>query len=78
MKHLKKYNETFTNEDTFSLQELKDAITMAYNKDRTMEFDDDYDGSTAAQDKWWQEHDLKTKSAIDEILNELELIRKEK
>jgi hypothetical protein len=51
---------------------------MAYNKDRTMEFDDDYDGSTVAQDKWWQEHDLKTKSAIDEILNELELIRKEK
>lgn len=78
MKHLKKYNETFTNEDTFSLQELRDAIKMAYNKDRTMEFDDDYDGSITAQDKWWQEHDLKTKSVIDEILNELELVRKEK
>lgn len=31
-----------------------------------------------AQDKWWKEHDLKVKSAIEEILNELELIRKEK
>lgn len=78
MKHLNKFNENFTNEDTFSLQELKDAITMAYNKDRTMEFDDDYDGSAVAQDKWWKEHDLKVKSAIEEILNELELIRKEK
>jgi len=78
MKHLKKYNETFTNEDTFSLQELKDAITMAYGKDRKMEFDDNYDGSTTAQDKWWQEHDLKVKSTIEEILNELELIRNEK
>lgn len=33
MKHLNKFNENFTNEDTFSLQELKDAITMAYGKD---------------------------------------------
>lgn len=41
MKHLKKFNEGFSEKDTFSLQELKDAITMAYNKDRTMEFDDD-------------------------------------